>query len=55
MDSVVQYQINQTKKKIRKMMIDDPKLRKKYAEQRRLNKIINDLEIDCLNRYWFNK
>lgn len=35
-------------------MIDNPKLRKKYIEQQRLNKRINDLQVEHLKKYWMN-
>lgn len=51
MNPVAQYQINQTKQKVRKMMIGNPKLRKKYIERRRIDKKLNDLEVEHMKKY----
>lgn len=55
MNPVAAYQIAQSKQLVRKKMLSNSKMRKKYIEEQRRQKRLEELEIKHYTDYWFNR
>lgn len=55
MNPVAAYQISQSKQLVKKKMLSNPKMRKKYIEEQRRQKRLEELEIKHYTDYWFNR